>query len=113
MQVSRTKTFLAVPGVSTTPSVEAIVKTTYLRSADAAAEDSCTSAAPGMARPLAELAAPDEVIVNVMGSDATPPDGALDTETGTDPGLATKLAEIIAVACVVLLTAVVICAPFQ
>jgi len=95
------------------PSVEAIVKTKYLRSADAAAEDSCTSAAPGMARPLAGLAAPDEVIVKVAESDATPPDGALDTEIGTDPGLATKLAEIIAVACVAPVTVVAICVPFQ
>jgi len=66
-----------------------------------------------MARPLAGLAAPDEVIVNVAVSDATPPDGALDTEIGTDPGWATKLAEIVAVACVALTTVVAICVPFQ
>jgi hypothetical protein len=105
--------FSDVPGLSTIPSVEAMVKTTYRRSADAAAEDSCKSAAPGMARPLAGLAAPDEVIVNVAVRDATPPDGALDTEIGTDPGWATKVAGIIAVACVALVTVVGICVPFQ
>ena len=51
--------------------------------------------------------------MNVAVSDATPPDGALDTEIGTDPGLATKLIGIIVVACVVLVTVVASCVPFQ
>jgi hypothetical protein len=66
-----------------------------------------------MDRPFAGIAAPDVVIVNVAVTDATPPDGALDTEIGTDPAWTTKVAGIIVVACVALITDVVICVPFQ
>jgi hypothetical protein len=87
------------------PSVDAIVKTTYRRSADIPGDERSNEAAEAVWA-VAETAEPGPVIVNVTVLELDPPDAALEMETSAVPGVVTSVAEIWALAWVVPVTAV-------